>query len=54
MYLIKNDTIALAPYTPDDAPDFYRCWQDHDTQKGYNYKFDDSLSEFSNIEIDRF
>ncbi len=54
MYLIKNDTIALAPYTSDDAPDFYRCWQDLDTQKGYNYKFDDSLSEFSKIAIDRF
>lgn len=54
MYLIKNDTIALVPYTPDDAPDFYRCWQDHDTQKGYTYKFDDSLSEFSKIAIDRF
>ncbi len=54
MYLIKNDTIALVPYTPDDAPDFYRCWQDLDTQKGYNYKFDDSLSDFTKIEIERF
>ena len=54
MYLIKNDTIALVPYTPDDAADFYRCWKDIDTQKGYNYKFDDSLSEFSKIAIDRF
>ena len=54
MHLIKNDTIALMPYTPDDALDFYRCWQDLDTQKGYNYKFDDSISDFSGIEIERF
>ena len=54
MYLIKNDTIALAPYKPDDVADFYRCWKDIDTQKGYNYKFDDSLSDFVKIEIERF
>lgn len=54
MYLIENDLIALRQYTHDDDYDMYLCWNDIDTQKGYNGIFDQSFEEFNKFDIDRF
>ena len=45
---IENDCIALAEYL--DAEDdraCYECWQDEETQAGYNYCMTDTFEEFS-------
>lgn len=44
---ISNHDIALAEYCPaiDDSP-YFACWQDPDTEKGYNHKMTDSLEDF--------
>lgn len=45
---IENDRIALAEYL--DAEDdlaCYECWQDEETQAGYNYSMTDTFAEFS-------
>jgi len=45
---IENDRIALAEYL--DAEDdhaCYECWQDEETQAGYNYRMTDTFEEFS-------
>ena len=45
---IENDRIALAEYL--DAEDdraCYECWQDEETQAGYNYCMTDTFDEFS-------
>ena len=45
---IENDRIALAEYL--DAEDdraCYDCWQDEETQAGYNYCMKDTFAEFS-------
>ena len=45
---IENDHIALAEYL--DAEDdraCYECWQDEETQAGYNYCMTDTFEEFS-------
>lgn len=45
---IENDSIALAEYL--DAEDdraCYDCWQDEETQAGYNYCMTDTFEEFS-------
>lgn len=46
IYISKGD-LSLAEYVPelDNAP-YFACWQDPDTQKGYNYQMTDSLDEF--------
>ncbi len=43
----SNRDISLAEYCPaaDDGP-YFACWQDPDTQKGYNFQRTDSLEEF--------
>ena len=46
MYLIEEDDLALAQYTHDDDHDMYLCWQDEQTQKGYNYVFDQPFERF--------
>jgi len=46
---ISNDELMLAEYCNDaDAYANYNCWQDYDTQKGYNYKMDISFEAFKN------
>lgn len=35
--LTENDLIALVPYSEKDEPDFMACWQDEETQRGYNF-----------------
>lgn len=46
---ISNDELSLAEYRPeDDDCECYECWQDSDTQNGYNYKIPDSYEEFCN------
>jgi len=43
----SNDLLFLAEYLRDtDAEANYACWQDPDTQAGYNYKMDISLEDF--------
>ena len=46
MFLIENETPGLRSYTHEDDYDWYRCWQDRDTQKGYNGVFEQSFEEF--------
>lgn len=49
---ISNDQLTLAEFcNPDDAEANYNCWQDHDTQEGYNYKMDITLDTFINRPI---
>ena len=54
MYLIEENDLALAQYTHDDDHDMYLCWQDEQTQKGYNYVFDQPLERFKKTDITRF
>ena len=54
MFLIENDRIGLTQYTHDDDYDMFLCWQDRDTQKGYNGIFDQSFDDFRVHDIDRF
>ena len=46
MYIIETETIGLRKYTHGDDYDWYLCWQDIDTQKGYNGIFDETFDEF--------
>lgn len=50
-YIAENNRIAFVQYTHEDDTDMLACWQDHDTQKGYNYAFDGSLDNLSSIDI---
>ena len=54
LYYIEDNIIGLRQYTHADDRDMYRCWQDPDTQKGYNGIFDDTFEAFSDFEISRF
>lgn len=54
MFIIENDRIGLTQYTHDDDYDMFICWQDHDTQKGYNGIFNQSFEDFCQFDIDRF
>ena len=54
-YIAETDELGLLQYTHDDDYDMHRCWQDIDTQKGYNGAYYQSLEEYSaSIDIDRF
>ena len=53
-YIAENDLLGFVQYTHDDDVDMLICWQDHDTQKGYNYAFDGALDDLSNIDIAAF
>ena len=55
MYIIETENIGLRKYTHDDDYEWYLCWQDIDTQKGYNGIFDETFDEFcKSINIERF
>lgn len=54
MFIIENETIGLKQYTHEDDYDMYECWQDIDTQKGYNGVFSETFEEFSIFDINRF
>lgn len=54
MFIIENDRIGLAQYTHDDDADMFECWQDIDTQKGYNGIFNQTFDEFKEFDIERF
>ncbi len=55
MYIIENDYLGLRQYTHDDDYDWYVCWQDIDTQKGYNGIFEYSFEDFcKSFDINRF
>ena len=54
MFIIENDSIGLARYTHDDDVDMFACWQDKDTQKGYNGIFNQTFDEFKEFKIERF
>lgn len=44
---IANQDLSLAEYCPEiDNNDYYACWQDPDTQNGYNHKISSSPEEF--------
>lgn len=47
---ISNREISLAEYYPAvDDSSYFACWQDPDTQDGYNYKMIDSLEAFCKL-----
>lgn len=54
MYIIENEKIGLKQYTCDDEYDMYMCWQDIDTQKGYNFILTESFDEFKDDDISKF
>ena len=54
MYIIENEKIGLKQYTYDDEYDMYMCWQDIDTQKGYNFILTESFDEFKDDDITKF
>lgn len=51
MYIIEKEDMALMPYTHEDDYDMYLCWKDTQTQKGYNYIFDQPFEEFEATDI---
>lgn len=53
-YIAENERIGFVQYTHDDDTDMLTCWQDRDTQKGYNYAFDGSLDDLSSIDVTAF
>jgi RimJ/RimL family protein N-acetyltransferase len=52
--LIEDEEIALLSYTHDDDWNMFLCWQDLDTQIGYNTVFSESFEEFRQEDISRF
>lgn len=54
MYIVENDRIGLMQYTHSDDYNMYSCWQDIDTQKGYNYIWDMPFGEFQMMDITPF
>lgn len=49
---ISNKELCLAEYCKQvDDKSHYECWQDPDTQDGYNYKMQDSFDKFCNRPI---
>ncbi len=45
---IADEVICLSEYIPAlDDLDYYHCWQDNDTQSGYNHKSTQSFAEFA-------
>lgn len=53
-YISESKRIGFVPYTHDDDIDMLICWQDRDTQKGYNHAFCGSLNDLRLIEIGAF
>lgn len=43
----SNEILSIAEYLPSDRKTDYECWQETETQKGYNYIIKDSFDEFS-------
>lgn len=54
MKYIENDKISLIRYRHEDDKDMYDCWNDLETQKGFNAIFDESFEEFCNFNIDEY
>jgi len=54
MYIIERDNIAFIPYTHEDDYDMYLCWKDKQTQKGYNFAFNQPFEDFKEMDINRF
>lgn len=54
MIFMEDETILLRKYSHSDDLDMYTCWQDIETQKGYNFIFKESFEEFQKFDIDRF
>lgn len=54
MKLMDDGLLCLIPYTHEDDLDMYACWQDLDTQKGYNGIFTESFEQFQKFDIARF
>ncbi|HAN20070.1 MAG: hypothetical protein A2Y15_05250 [Clostridiales bacterium GWF2_36_10] len=44
---ISNNQISLVEYLPSDDKNSYNDWLDIETQKGYNYKFNETYDNFS-------
>ncbi len=54
MFIVENDLVGLIRYTHYDDVDMYRCWQDIETQKGYNGKFTQTFEEFKIFQVKQF
>jgi RimJ/RimL family protein N-acetyltransferase len=49
MIYISDELIGLSEYiASEDDLEIYECWQDYDTQSGFNHKFVETFEEFSN------
>ena len=51
MIYIENDKIRLRRYSHEDDREMYDCWNDVETQKGFNGIFDESFEEFCNLKL---
>lgn len=54
MIYIENDKISLVRYGHKDDKDMYDCWNDIETQKGFNSIFDESFEEFCDFDINEY
>ncbi len=54
MIYIENNKISLIRYSHEDDKDMYDCWNDIETQKGYNAIIDESFEEFCDFNIDKY
>ena len=50
---VSDDILSLSEYVDSiDDIDMYHCWQDNETQKGYNHKTTETFEEFCNGSIE--
>ena len=54
MFVAENESIGFVQYTYSDHYDMYNCWNDIDTQKGYNTVFAQSFDDFCKVDINLF
>lgn len=54
MIYIENYKISLIRYRHEDDKDMYDCWNDIETQKGFNCIFKESFEEFCDFNIDEY
>lgn len=53
-FIAESHDLGLLQYTHDDDQDLFACWQDIETQKGYNCIFNQTFEDFQSTDIARF
>ena len=48
---IQDSSLALLRYTHDDGLQMYKCWKNKDTQRGFNYLFEESYEQFIQTDL---